>query len=195
MYLTKINGVTYDQIPSTMWDISLRRFLALRKFDVREPLQLIYWALDKQATFSHEERTEQELANLLTLIDPVLSDVWEFMGSAEKKQVPEGMLVMDKFIKLKGGLLNELPYWAYVVSKSIYREGMTAAMANNEKYDPTDRYPEIIAHYLYSEVTGKPYLEKAAEEFAEVILDLPFPACIQLGNFFLSKLKSSSKSK
>ncbi len=181
-YRAKINGVPYDKIPQTHNDVSLRRFLAFRNIVSGDPIQLINWGLDESPNFEEKRDTPKELASLFALLDPVADGIYSFMESKGKNTDPGEITVMDVTLKLKNGFLDELPYWPYVITKRIIGEEM-----EKKPFDPTDRYPEIIAHYLYTAITGMPYDEAKADTFKEVILDCPYTTCIQLGNFFLRK--------
>lgn len=182
MYSVKINNISYDNVPSSIKDVTIGRFVKFRDVMKDSPLELIYWALDCKPTFTHTETVEKELAGLLSLIDPVSKEIFAFIKSQAPGNVPESITVMGYEVKLKKGLLNDLPYWPYVVTKNIINQE-----AKSERFDPTDRIPEVLAHYLYAAVTKSEYSEAKANDFVEVINDIEMVPAIQLGNFFLLK--------
>jgi hypothetical protein len=183
MYSLKINNRIFDTVPASIEDVSIGRFIQLRNTELTNPLAVLHWALGEKVEFKYTKATESQIANIFSLVNPVIAEVYGFMQTKAKKDVPSSIGVLGRDIKLKKGLLNDLPYWPYVVAKSIIKEE-----AAKEVFDPTDRIPQLLAHYLYSEVTKRPYDEAAAEEFVEIINDLPMVQCIQLGGFFLRKL-------
>lgn len=182
MYSVKINGITYDKVPSSIDDVTIGRFVKFRNFLHTDPLEMIYWALDARPVFTHTDTIEKELENLLTLVDPVKKAIYAYLKSPDKDKMPDEIEVMGVKIKLKKGLLNDLPYWPYVVTKNIIMQERV-----KDPFDPTDRIPEILAHYLYAEVTKSEYSEIKAGEFVEVANEISMAPAIQLGNFFLRK--------
>lgn len=196
MYQIKIDGQVFDRIPASIDDVSIGRFVRFRNFDHKNDYQMLCWALDSQTTnFKHTQEVENQLAKVFQLIEPVRKEIYAFMKDQSKFDVPDSIDVMGYDVKLKKGLLNDLPYWPYVVTKKIILDEKSRSTSENDyKSLLTDRIPEIIAHYLYSEVTKSPYSEAKAGEFVEIVNDLPMKQCIQLGNFFLQKLTGLSLS-
>lgn len=169
-------------IPTSIDDITIERFIEFRNLDPNSPLDLIYWILGCYVKFEETNSIERELANILTLSQPCIDEMYSFMNSKNKYDTPSSIEIFKETIELKKGLLNELPYWPYVVTKSIIIKNL-----ENPNFDPTDDIPTILAHYLYEYVTKNKYTEKNANEFVDVINDLPMKPAIQLGNFFLKK--------
>ena len=191
MLKVKLQGQLYS-IPSSIDDVSIGRFIALRNIDPNNHLAILHWALNDTPFIREEGHVEQELANIFALVQPAINEIYAFMNNKEKNDVPKTIEVLGSMVKIKGGLLNELPYWAYVVTKSIVIKAV-----GNEHFDPTDDIPRVLAHYLYKYVTNNDYTEARAEEFIDVVNDIPMKQAIQLGNFFLRKhqgLFPSSKS-
>lgn len=182
MYSIKINGITYVKVPSSIEDVTIGRFVKFRNFPHNDPLEMIYWALDAKPVFTHTDTIEKELENLLTLVDPVKKAIYAYLKNDDKMNTPNEIEVMGVKVKLKKGLLNDLPYWPYVVTKNIIMQERV-----KETFDPTDRVPEVLAHYLYAEVTKSEYSEAKAGEFVEVVNEIAMVPAIQLGNFFLMK--------
>lgn len=183
MYSVKINGISYDKVPESIEDLSIARFLSFRETSEDNPLSILQWAIDSKATIEHKENTESEIANVLSLLQPVINDIYTFISSQDQLIVPESINVMGLDIKLIGGLLNELPYWAYVVAKKLLSDEF-----KKEKPDPTSHIGTIVGHYIYSLVTKREYNEAKADTFAKDMADeIPMREGIQLGNFFLLK--------
>lgn len=182
MYSVKINGISYDNVPSSIDDVTIGRFIKFRDVIKTNPLELIYWAIDCKPAFTHTDTVEKELAGLLSLIDPVSKAIFAFIKANDTIDPPETIEVLGCEVKIKKGLLNDLPYWPYVVTKNIIIQE-----AKKEPFDPTDRIPEVLAHYLYSIVTKSEYSEAKANEFVEVVNDIAMVPAIKLGNFFLWK--------
>lgn len=182
MYSIKIDGKTFDNIPASIDDVSIERFIRFRNFPHTNQLQMLQWALDSTAFVRHTPEVEQQVAKVFALIQPVVDEIYHFCQSGSKYDTPDAIDVLGVEVKLKNGLLNELPYWPYVVTKSIVLEE-----AKKKTFDPTDQIPRVLAHYLYSTVTKSPYDEARAEEFVEVTGDIPMIPAIQLSNFFLLK--------
>lgn len=182
MYQVVINGETYYDVPASLDDVSISRFIKFRNFDQKNPLLMLQWAINAKPHLIDTPEIEKEISNVFTLIQPVIDDIYAFMKSPEKGKTPDSVNVLGYDVKLKDGLLNDLPYWPYVVTKEIIRQE-----SKNEPFDPTDRFPEVVAHYLYSAVTRSDYDEQKANDFVSVINDVPMVPVIQLANFFLLK--------
>lgn len=182
MLKISLQGKPYN-IPSSIDDISIGRFIALRQIDPNNQLAILHWALNDTPFIREEGHIEQELTNIFSLINPVIKEIYAFMNNKAKNDTPKTIEVLGSVVKIKGGLLNELPYWAYVVTKSI----VVKHAKDLDNFDPTDDIPRVLAHYLYKYVTSNDYTEARAEEFIDVVNDLPMKQAIQLGNFFLKK--------
>lgn len=197
MYAIKLNDKVYDRVPESASEVSMRRFMQLRTFDVREPLALIKWAIDDETIMLKDTaQVEREIAGLLALVDPVIAEVFDFMASKSKNDTPKTVKVMGQPLELRPGLLDDLPWWPFVVAKTIIAEESDKhlkAGGDIKKLDVTDRLPEVVAHYIYTAATGRTYTEAAAGKFVDAVLDMPFMPVIQLGNFFLRKLEKRRK--
>lgn len=167
-------------IPESIDDISIGRFIKLRNININNPLQLFEWTIGKSVKLSASKESQQQVANVLTLIEPVLNEVFDFMASGENLLPPDKVTVLGLDIKITKSMIQSLPYWAAIRCKDIVQE-----RSKTEPFDATDNIPEIIAHYLYEPVTKSVYNEKKADEFIEVINDMPMIDAIKLGNFFL----------
>lgn len=167
-------------IPESIDDISIGRFIKLRNININNPLQLFEWTIGKSVKLIASKESQQQVANVLTLIEPVLNEVFDFMASGENLLPPDKVNVLGLDIKVTKSMIQSLPYWAAIRCKDIVQE-----KSKTEPFDATDNIPEIIAHYLYEPVTKSVYNEKKADEFIEVINDMPMIDAIKLGNFFL----------
>ena len=181
MYQLKINDQSY-QIPDNRNEVTLSRFLELRNTNISDTLSVIYWGIDAKPEFKESATIENELGVAFSLTKTLIESIYDFTESKLKNEVPDQIEVMGVTVELRKGLLNDLPYWPYVVTKYILAEEL-----KKTPFDPTARYPEILAHYLYSSIVKTPYDENKASEFVEVINDIPFTEALQLGNFFLRK--------
>ena len=179
MYQVKINDVNYD-VPQSIEDVTIGNFIKFRNTPHTDELQVLYWAIGAKPIFRHTDTIEAELSNVFALFNPVKDEIYAFLKSVDKMKVPDTIEVLGVTVNIKQGLLNDLPYWPYVVTKNIVlQEG------KKDPFDPTDRMPEVLAHYLYSVVTKSPYDEAKANDFIEVANDINMVPAIQLANFFL----------
>ncbi|MDF3076138.1 MAG: hypothetical protein K0S09_27 [Sphingobacteriaceae bacterium] len=169
----------------TFGELTIKHLIDLRRLDQSNPLAVLRWGLDREPQLTSKPRTDREVGNALTLISELIKEVYEWMASDERVRVPKDIDVMGLVIPLNPGLLQRLPYWGTVRCK----EAMQAVISTTKEgeYDFTDKIPEIIAHYLYSEVTRSKYNEDKADELISIVEKLPMTTCIQLGNFFLLK--------
>ena len=172
-------------IPKSIADISIGRFIDFRNLDPNNHLDMIHWILNSKPIFKQDKSIEIVLANVLSMAKPCIDEIYEFMNNKAKNQTPTHIEVLGETFELKKGLLNDLPYWPYVVTKSIIIKNL-----ENHNFDPTDDIPKVLAHYLYNYVTKNEYTERKAEEFIDVINDINMIPAIQLGNFFLKKQQS-----
>lgn len=189
MYQIKINDIKY-LIPSELDEVTLAKFLALRQIDIHSTLDVLYWGLGSEPVFKETDTVEKEIGVAFDLLRQIIEQIYTFTESKIKDNVPDSIEVMGVTVELRKGLLNDLPYWPYVVTKFILSEEL-----KKTPFDPTDRYPEILAHYLYSAIVKGPYDETKASEFVEVVNEISFTAAIPLGNFFLRKHKELPPSK
>lgn len=182
-----INSIAYD-IPSGIEEITIRQLISLRNLPDKDYITILNWAvpaLDMAMLTTNTKQTERELTGALTLVNALLNEIFTFMQSPEKIEVPKSVTLLGLVIELKPGLLTSLPYWPYVQVKTIIQQE-----AKKEPFDPTDRIPEVLAHYLYSSVTKSKYNEEKAEAFIEVINEMPMIEAIQVGNFFFLKFRN-----
>jgi hypothetical protein len=182
-----INGTGYE-VPAGIEEISIRKFIELRNLAERDYISLIKWAipdLDLDMLTTKNERVERELSATIALVNQVLNEIHYFMISADRIKIPESVTLEGLEIKLVPGLLTSLPYWPYVQVKTIIQQE-----AKKEVFDPTDRIPEVLAHYLYSTVTRSKYNEEKAEAFIELVDLLPMTEAIQVGNFFFLRFRN-----
>jgi len=183
-----IQGQPYS-IPKSIDDISLGRFIEFRNLDPNNNLDKIHWILNSKPVFKDTPSIEIELTNVLAIAKPCIEDIYSFMNNKAKNQTPTHIEVLGETFELKKGLLNDLPYWPYVVTKSIIIKNL-----ENPNFDPTDDIPKVLAHYLYNYVTKNEYTEKKAEEFIDIVNDIPMAKAIPLGVFFLKKQQNLWKS-
>lgn len=194
MYRIKLNNTYYDQVPESIEDVSLRRFIKLRSVNVDSPAEVIFWALDQKVDLEEADTIEKELANLFALVMPVVNDIFAFMQSATRqRQKPHSVEILGRKLSTTNMLAGKLPYWAYVATKNII--STEAAARPDQALDVTNRYPDILAHYLYAAFTGNAYDEGEAEKFIDITNTISMVPAIQLGNFFLMKQKALLMSK
>lgn len=177
-------------IPEKLSDISIARLIKLRAIDLNNPLEVFEWGIGRSIALSDSKKTERQVSNTLGLIYNIISDIHVFMASDERFRIPETVEVLGLTVKIKPGIASRLPYWASAQCRAIIKQEHDRAERLNIDFDPTDRFPEIIGHYLYSEVARAAYDEKKADEFCtEVISEMPMTQAVQLGNFFLLNQK------
>lgn len=180
MLAVLLNNTPYN-IPESINEVTIGRFIQFRHLDHDNPLEVLEWGIGASPVLTHNKQTENEVANCLTLIDNVANEIWRFMNSDERVRVPKTVNVLGLDIDLKADLLHSLPYWATVKCKEL-----ASAHTKGGVFDPTDAIPAVVGHYLYSLVTKHKYDEKRADEFAnDVVMEMPMVEAIQLGNFFL----------
>lgn len=195
-YRVKISGKSYDRIPQSIEDVTMRRFLAFRNVPIKEEQPLVQWLLDSTEDLADTAKTEREIQNLFSLTDDTVESIYMFMGNGpQQNEKLKSVDILGDTLNLEKLVYSSLPYWPYVVTKKLVENEFKKAEKENRDFDLTDKYPEIVAHYLYRAATDRVYNETDAENFAEVILDLPFTQVIRLGNFFLNKQKSIAKLK
>lgn len=195
-YRVKISGKSYDRIPHSIEDVTMRRFLSFRNVPIKDDLAMIYWLLDSKDEFKDSSKTEKEIEGLFNLTDDTVESIYMFMDNGpQQNEKLKSVEILGDTLNLEKLVYSSLPYWPYVVTKKLVENEFKKAEKENRDFDLTDKYPEIVAHYLYRAATDRVYNETDAESFAEVILDLPFTQVIRLGNFFLNKQKSIAKLK
>lgn len=181
-----INGIGYE-VPAGIDEVNIGSFIRLRNLKEQDYISLLNWAipnLDLSMLTTNNQKVERELTHTLTLVNALINEISDFMQSPERIKVPESVTLEGLEIKLVPGLLTSLPYWPYVQVKAIIQQE-----AKKDIFDPTDRIPEVLAHYLYSSVTRNKYNEEKAEEFIELVNLLPMTEAIQAGNFFFLRFR------
>lgn len=180
MLIVKVHDEILN-IPQSIDDVSIKRFIQLRAIDTNNPLQLFEWAIGKSIKLNASKGSQQQVSNVLTLINPVINEIYSFMASDDKLLPPNKVTVLGLDVKITKSMIQSLPYWAGIRCRDIVQ----SKASEGDNIDCTDDIPEIIAHYLYEPVTKSVYNEKKADEFIEVINEMPMIDAIKLGNFFL----------
>lgn len=182
MYKVKINGKNFE-IPSELSEVTIKRFLDLRLIAPDDTMELVYWGIGQRINFEHKDNTVVEMGAALGLIDLIRSEIAAFVNNIENIVIPKSITIMGLEVKLIDGLLNELPYWPYVVAKKLLTDETKAVTPDHTKH-----IGRIVGHYLYSSITKEVYNEAKADRFADEMADeMPMVETIQLGNFFLLK--------
>lgn len=182
-----INGIGYE-VPAGIEEVNIGNFIKLRNLKDPDYITLLNWAipaLDLGMLTTNNQKVERELTHTLALVNALIQEISDFMQSPERIKVPASIMLEGLEIALVPGLLTSLPYWPYIQVKTIIQHE-----AKKEFFDPTDRIPEVLAHYLYSSVTRNKYNEEKAEEFIELVNLLPMTEAIQAGNFFFLRFRS-----
>jgi hypothetical protein len=182
MYQIKINGQTFDGIPSSIDEVSFERYLKFLQIDKDNPVEKLRWALDCEPAFENTPVITSQIAKVFQLIQPAIDEIYWFSESYTDAETSSVVNLLGYDVLLQSTLLNELPYWGYVVAKHVLKEESKRSV-----YNPIDRFPQVIAHYLYSAITKHSYDEVKAEEFAEIIKSSPMVPCIQIGTFLLAE--------
>jgi hypothetical protein len=182
MYQVKIGHQTFDKIPSSLEEVSFSRFLKFLTIDKDNPIEKLHWALDCEPSFERTSVTAGQIAKVLQVVQPVIDEMYWFSEGYTDGPTSASVNILRYDVPLQVGLLNELPYWAYVVAKHVLKEE-----GKKESYDPMHRFPQLIAHYLYSSITKQQYDEAKAEVFTEVISASPMLPCIQIGLFLVAE--------
>jgi hypothetical protein len=183
MYSVVINNQIFDRIPSSLQEVSIGRFIKLRNTDPYSITQVIRWAVDCDINFPSATEVEKKYGGILKLVDPVLKQIQEFMNSEEKDSMPDVLDVLGHKVKITTEFLNSIPPWSYLFSKRFMNTEATKV-----PFDPTDRVPEVLAHYLFSEITQTQYDETKADVLIYAINQMEMKPCIQFGSFFLRKV-------
>lgn len=182
MISVQINGNSY-QIPQSIDEVSIGRFIKWRNMNHDSPLEVLEWGCGQDVNLLNGKDTEQEVAGVLGMIDDVSMEIVRFMQSDYRVKIPKMVTLMGMDIAVTKEMLHSLPYWGAVKCKQIAKEE-----TKGDVFEPTDRIPEIIGHYLYALVTKSKYDENKAQEFSkDIISEMPMIEAIQLGNFFLLK--------
>jgi hypothetical protein len=181
MYQIKINNQTFDRIPSALDEVSFERFLKFLAIDQDNPIEKLQWALDCDPSLDNTPVIASQITKVFQMIQPVMDEMYWFSESYTDVDAPTSINLLGYNVHLQGGLLNELPYWAYVVAKHVLKEE-----SKREVYNPLHRLPQVIAHYLYAAINKQSYDEVKAEDFAEIIRASPVEPCLHIGLFLLA---------
>ncbi len=191
MYQVKINGLRYD-LPESTEELTLGQFLDLRQIKDNSTIRQLSILLSADegiiADLPNKKSIELEVRNTIALAQVVNKDIERLFTTDEKLIVPKELTLLGKTIAIPGDI-DKQPFWASRVVKQIIVDQVKKT-GTGEKFDPTDCTDQIIAHYLYVPYTEMKYNEIRAEEFRQIIRELPLKTSIQLGNFFFLKSKS-----
>jgi hypothetical protein len=185
MHSIIINNQFYNQIPSSIEEVSIARYIKLYNTDPHNIQEVICWAVDCDIEFQCNTDVEKEYGVILKLADPVLKQIQAFMDSEEKNFMPETLDLLGHKVKITTEFLNATPNWSLLFSRRIM-----SVESGNDVLDPTDRIPEVLAHYLYSEITQMPYDEAKANMLIYAISQVQMKPGIQFGSFFWRKMIS-----
>lgn len=195
MFATTINKKAYNRIPETVHEITLGQYVDLK--GVSELQQLGIIIANNKYEFTGAEyspQMERQLTSVNTMLKGLDASISEFISSTEKVQIPSTVTLLETIIEVPKDIWPE-PYGARMHAKRILLE-------IKDNHEIADSYmQDILAHYLYcpyiKAVTKQPayYDERRAEDFKEIVRELPLSTAIQLNNFFLLKSKSIYKSR
>jgi hypothetical protein len=183
MYSVVINNQIFDQIPSSIEEVSISRYINLIKIDRTDIRVVLRWILNAEVQVKIEECSSGPFANVLALALPVLQGIWNFADSLKEQKVPGSIDFFGYEVFITSKFLNGTPDWSYKLAERIVGEELS-----RELFDPTPRVPQILAHYFYSDVTRSSYNEKAADEFASIVNELSMVPCMKFGRIFFLKL-------
>lgn len=176
-------------IPESVEELTLGQFIELRKISPEDHISVLSIVGNVPLEDIYGIRfTKNFVSRLSILLQPLNESIDRYMSegnSVERFKVPAYVKIMDKAIKVPEDIFK-YAYWstrkgAMMVAEAVQSDGLI---------DMTDRYPELIAHYLYCPYTEMKYDEKRANEFIEIINMLPLTVAIPLGNFIVLDLRS-----
>lgn len=137
-----------------------------------------------------------ELANLINIydihqfVDHVNSITHQLSYVYDGRDVPEVVLFGDKKVKVLKNLSIE-PWGAFVAARDIMVDEINKHIGTHgeenwkETIQPSPKAcAMILAHYFYCRVTGNLYEEQKAEEFFDVVKDLPVQVAMPIARYF-----------
>ena len=176
-------------LPSDASEVTLGQFLKLREADANDHIsQLsVLMNVNKEDINLLSTKYSKQILNAIKLTQVLIQDLQAFFESDVYLVPPKEVKLMDKIVRIPQDLQKE-PFWPSRKVKEIIQDKLKETGSGNE-FDLTDKAADVIAHYLYFPYTGRPYNEYQAEEFKEVILDLPITEAMPLATFFFLKWK------
>lgn len=189
MVTVEIQGKKFN-IPQSIEDISIGRFLAFREINPSNHLQLMQWVLNSNHQFEDDDTVANKIASCLTISGGAIQEMYDFMQDKAKHDVPTHVDILGLTIEFKNDFINKLPYWPYEVCKALIGKENT-----KENPDLTSIIPDVLSHYFFSLISKEPYDEAKADSFKDIINDIPMVQAIQAANFFFRKLQRSSNGK
>ena len=191
-----INRKSY-KVPETINDITLGQYMMLRdnKYTQLEQVGIILTNNpDEFAKLPANDTTERSISNTLSLLNTLNQNIEDFKSSGQNINIPDSAELAGLKIRIPKDIQRE-PLGARTRTRGILME----IQKDNSKSD--NYIDEVLAHYLYvpfvSVLTGEPavYNEYRADEFKEIVKQLPLSTAIQLNIFFLIRSKVFFKSK
>jgi hypothetical protein len=196
MLNTVIDKVAY-RIPQSISELSLGKYLQLQYPQLTEIEQVGIVLDGKRNAFTalpYTSQLEQSISNTMRLLGDVLESINDFRDSLQRIALPANVTLRGQLIRVPQDIGPE-PFGARMRVKQLIKETI-----NNPNATTDTIMPDILAHYLFTPFVrtldkNARYNEYQAEEFKEVVNELPLDTAIQLTNFFLSRSPEYFKSK
>lgn len=181
-------------VPTLIGELNLGQFLALRKAGASNALEIISilckQPIEELQAMEFSVRTERQIAAMWYEISEEISRYFSEKNEQERLKKLSTVTVGDKLISIPEDI-NKYAYWSTRRAKHIIDQELKRIHGTEDKADLTDYYAELLAHYLYCPYTEMKYEENRADEFMEIVNELPVTVAIPLGNFILLGLKKS----
>lgn len=172
-------------LPGSVSELTLGQFLDLRNpenADIVSRLAILLKIDVAEITdISYTTKQQREVDNLCNLTEVINQSLKDYFATDESIRKLKTVTILGETYRVPNA--ERAAYWPSRKVKEIIQEQIEKT--GKSEFDATDRMDEIIAHYMYSEVTGKPYNEIEADNFRHVIRDMALVEAVPLANFFI----------
>ncbi|MFD1255721.1 hypothetical protein ACFQ3S_02850 [Mucilaginibacter terrae] len=200
--LQTLTGKLQVSIPTTLHELQLGQLMAMQAADKLDDLQAIHIL---SGVPLHDLQQVKSFAELQVFNDQVLMLAQEIKELYNSEAIPQTVTFSidgkPQKVKVMKNLSVE-PAGAFMASRDIIAEEISKHIALHgdenwqQNFNPSlQTCSQVLAHYFYSKVTGKPYDEELAAEFTGEVERLPVTDVLPIARYFFLNYPNLSRPK
>lgn len=200
--LQTLTGKLTVAIPTSLHELRLEQLMAMQAADKLSDLQAIHIL---SGVPLQQLQQVQHFTDLRVFNEQVLTLAEEIKQLYNSEAVPDAVtFIMDEqphTVKVMKNLSVE-PAGAFMAARDIIADEISRHIALHgdadwqQTFNPSlQTCSQVLAHYFYNRVTGKPYDEQLAAQFTGQVEKLPVTQVLPIARYFFLSYPNLSKPK